>query len=116
VGGDGRVGPLVSAWCRDGTLAEPLELAARLATALGLEPTGSSLVCVPIADPEPVRAALEAAGIRAAVRGDAIRFSLHVWNDAAMWTGQSRRSARSWPRSYGGPRWGAGWLPNEYVT
>jgi len=40
-------------------------------------------VCVPIADPEPVRAALEAAGIRAAVRGDAIRFSLHVWNDAA---------------------------------
>ena len=29
------------------------------------------------------RAALEAAGIRAAVRGDAIGFSLHVWNDAA---------------------------------
>jgi selenocysteine lyase/cysteine desulfurase len=38
---------------------------------------------VPIPDPEPVRAALEAAGIRAAVRGDAIRFSLHVWNDEA---------------------------------
>lgn len=74
---------LMAGWCRDGTLAEPLALAARLATALGLEPTGSSLVCVPIADPEPVRAALEAAGIRAAVRGDAIRFSLHVWNDAA---------------------------------
>jgi len=74
---------LIATWCRDGTLAEPLELAVRLATSLGLEPTGSSLVCVPIADPEPVRAALEAAGIRAAVRGDAIRFSLHVWNDAA---------------------------------
>jgi selenocysteine lyase/cysteine desulfurase len=74
---------LIAAWCRDGTLAEPLELAARLATSLGLEPTGSSLVCVPIPDPEPVRAALESAGIRAAVRGDAIRFSLHVWNDAA---------------------------------
>jgi selenocysteine lyase/cysteine desulfurase len=72
---------LIAAWCRDGTLAEPLELAARLALALGQEPTGSSLVCVPIADPEPVREALEAAGIRAAVRGDAIRFSLHVWND-----------------------------------
>jgi selenocysteine lyase/cysteine desulfurase len=74
---------LIATWCRDGTLAEPLELAVRLAMSLGLEPTGSSLVCVPIADPEPVRAALEAAGIRAAVRGDAIRFSLHVWNDAA---------------------------------
>ena len=74
---------LVAAWCRDGTLAEPLELAARLAESLGQEPTGSSLVCVPIADPEPVRAALETAGIRAAVRGDAIRFSLHVWNDIA---------------------------------
>ena len=74
---------LIAEWCRDGTLKEPLALAARLATALGLEPTGSSLVCVPIADPEPVRAALEAAGIRAAVRGDAIRFSLHVWNDEA---------------------------------
>jgi selenocysteine lyase/cysteine desulfurase len=74
---------LIAGWCRDGTLAEPLELAARLARALGQEPTGSSLVCVPIADPEPVRTALEAAGIRAAVRGDAIRFSLHVWNDTA---------------------------------
>jgi selenocysteine lyase/cysteine desulfurase len=74
---------LIATWCRDGTLAEPLELAARLARSLGQEPSGSSLVCVPIADPEPVRAALEAAGIRAAVRGDAIRFSLHVWNDAA---------------------------------
>jgi selenocysteine lyase/cysteine desulfurase len=74
---------LIAGWCGDGTLAKPLELAARLATALGKEPTGSSLVCVPISDPEPVRAALENAGIRAAVRGDAIRFSLHVWNDAA---------------------------------
>ena len=74
---------LIAGWCRDGTLAEPLELAARLAKALGQEPTGSSLVCVPIPEPEPVRGALEAAGIRAAVRGDAIRFSLHVWNDEA---------------------------------
>ncbi|MFL5644509.1 MAG: hypothetical protein ACJ78L_04080, partial [Chloroflexota bacterium] len=74
---------LIAKWCRDGTLAEPLELAARLATSLGQEPTGSSLVCVPIADPEPVRVALETAGIRAAVRGDAIRFSLHVWNNTA---------------------------------
>jgi selenocysteine lyase/cysteine desulfurase len=74
---------LIARWSKDGTLAEPLELAARLARALHQEPTGSSLVCIPIADPEGVRATLEAAGIRAAVRGDAIRLSLHVWNDAA---------------------------------
>lgn len=74
---------LVAAWSRTDAFAEPLGLAARLARAVGLEPTGSSLVCVPIADPEPIRASLDAAGIRAAVRGDAIRFSLHVWNDAA---------------------------------
>ena len=74
---------LVAAWARDGTLDEPLQLAARLADAVGQAPTGSSLVCVPIDRPEPVRASLEAAGIRAAVRGDAIRFSLHVWNDDA---------------------------------
>jgi selenocysteine lyase/cysteine desulfurase len=73
---------LIAAWSAAGMLAESLELAAQLARAVGQEPTGSSLVCVPIADPEPVRASLEAAGIRAAVRGDAIRFSTHVWNDA----------------------------------
>jgi selenocysteine lyase/cysteine desulfurase len=73
---------LIAAWATAGALVEPLELAARLARAVGQVPTGSSLVCVPIADPEPVRASLEAAGIRAAVRGDAIRFSTHLWNDA----------------------------------
>lgn len=74
---------LVAEWARDGTLEESLRLAARLAAAVGQASTGSSLVCVPIDQPEPVRASLEAAGIRAAVRGDAIRFSLHVWNDEA---------------------------------
>jgi selenocysteine lyase/cysteine desulfurase len=74
---------LIADWSQDGTLDEPLRLAARLAESVGQAATGSSLVCVPIDRPEPVRASLEAAGIRAAVRGDAIRFSLHVWNDAA---------------------------------
>ena len=74
---------LIAAWSESGALAGSLELAVRLARAVGQEPTGSSLVCVPIVDPEPVRASLEAAGIRAAVRGDAIRFSTHVWNHAA---------------------------------
>jgi len=40
-------------------------------------------VCVPVADPERVRDALATARIKAAVRGDNIRFSLHLWNDEA---------------------------------
>lgn len=71
---------LVSGWHRDGTLEAARSLADRLADAVGLTATGSSLVCVPISDAGPVRAALEAAGVKASVRGTAIRFSVHVWN------------------------------------
>lgn len=74
---------LLAGWQRDGTLAEPLRLAGALARAVGQEPTGSSLVCVPVRDPERVRAALAEGRIKAAVRGDGIRFSLHLWNDDA---------------------------------
>ena len=73
---------LVAAWHRDGTLEAARLLADQLARAVGLPPTGSSLVCVPIADAGPARAALEAAGVKASVRGTAIRFSVHVWNTA----------------------------------
>lgn len=72
---------LMAGWLRDGTLGEPLRLAALLAEAVGQAPTGSSLVCVPVGDPERVRAALADGHIKAAVRGDGIRFSLHLWND-----------------------------------
>jgi selenocysteine lyase/cysteine desulfurase len=71
------------AWRRDGALREVLALAGRFAHSLGLEPTGASLVCVPVAEPERARAALDDARIRAAVRGDGIRFSVHLWNDDA---------------------------------
>jgi selenocysteine lyase/cysteine desulfurase len=71
---------LVAGWYRDGTLDAARALADRLAQEVGMAPTGSSLVCVPIADAAPARAALEAAGIKASVRGTAIRFSVHVWN------------------------------------
>lgn len=74
---------LIAAWHQDGTLDVPLDLAARLARATGREPGGSSLVCVPVTDTLRARAALEEARIRAAIRGDGIRFSLHVWNSAA---------------------------------
>jgi selenocysteine lyase/cysteine desulfurase len=71
------------AWRRDGALDEVLALAGRFAHSLDREPTGASLVCVPVAEPERVRAALDGARIRAAVRGDGIRFSVHLWNDDA---------------------------------
>jgi selenocysteine lyase/cysteine desulfurase len=74
---------LLAEWTRDGALAAPLALAAKFADALGLEPTGSSLVCVPMRDPEPARQALAEARIKAAVRGPNLRFSVHVWNDDA---------------------------------
>ncbi len=73
----------VTAWRRDGILADVKALAGRFSRALDLEPTGSSLVCVRVADPEAVRASLDARRIKAAVRGDSIRFSVHVWNDDA---------------------------------
>lgn len=72
---------LLADWVRAGALAAPLGLAAMLAHAVGREPTGSSLVCVPVRDPERVRSTLAEARIRAAVRGDNIRFSVHLWND-----------------------------------
>ena len=74
---------LAAGWRRTGALDRPLALAASMARALRLEPTGSSLVCVPVADPERCRAALTEARIKAAVRGPNIRFSLHLWNDEA---------------------------------
>ena len=73
----------ITAWRRDGVLAEVVGLAGRFSQALGIDPSGSSLVCVPVADPEAVRASLDARRIRAAVRGDSIRFSVHVWNGDA---------------------------------
>jgi selenocysteine lyase/cysteine desulfurase len=73
---------LMAGWHRDGALAEPLRLAADLARGVGQAPTGSSLVCVPVRDPEGVRHALLEARIKAAVRGSNLRFSLHLWNTA----------------------------------
>ncbi len=71
---------LMAGWAADGTLREAMDLAAAFSRALRLEPTGSSLVCVPVTDVQAARAALEVARVKAAIRGDGIRFSLHVWN------------------------------------
>lgn len=64
-------------------------LATDLASRLGLTPTGSSILTVPHSHPqEEVQAVLEDANIRAAVRGDNIRFSFHLYN-----TGEHVRQA-----------------------
>jgi selenocysteine lyase/cysteine desulfurase len=71
---------LVAGWQRDGTLDGVVGLAAQLAEAVGNRPTGSTLVCVPVGNPDSARIALETAHIKASVRGGAIRFSPHVYN------------------------------------
>ena len=60
-----------------------MALARQFADRLGIPWGGSTLVCPPIVDPERVRAALTEHRIKAAFRGTAIRFSTHVYNDAA---------------------------------
>ena len=74
---------LISDWSASGVLDEPVALARALAEELGLPWGGASLVCAPVADGEAVRAVLREAGVKAAVRGTAIRLSTHVYNDRA---------------------------------
>ncbi len=70
---------LLATWASTGVFTSTLELARELAGALGVEWGGASLVCAPIRDADATRAALSAAGVRAAVRGTAIRCSPHVY-------------------------------------
>lgn len=73
---------LLVEWQAAGALDASVALAHQLADKLGLEWTGSTLVCPQIDDPDAVRAALTEHRIKAAFRGTAIRFSTHVYNDA----------------------------------
>lgn len=72
--------PLIVGWRDDGSLEGARSLADRLARDIGLEPTGSSLVCAQVRDMTATRAALEAAHIRASTHAGVVRFSVHVWN------------------------------------
>jgi selenocysteine lyase/cysteine desulfurase len=73
---------LLAEWKRRGFLAEPVAMARRLAASLALpEPVGT-LVSAPVDDAEAVRAALDASGIKAAVRAGSVRLSTHVYNTA----------------------------------
>jgi selenocysteine lyase/cysteine desulfurase len=70
---------LLVEWQAAGAFGAVRDLAEGLARRLGVPWYGSSLVCAPLADGESARAALAAAGIRASVRGTAIRFAVHVY-------------------------------------
>ena len=74
-----------------GAFAEARDLARELAERLGVEWGGASLVCAPIDDADAARSALAAAGVRAAVRGTAIRCATHVYTTR----GDIERAARA---------------------
>ncbi len=71
---------LLVSWKDSGLFEGVRALADRLADGTGCPRPASTLVCVPIADPEHARSALKEAGIKASVRGTSIRFSPHVYN------------------------------------
>jgi selenocysteine lyase/cysteine desulfurase len=73
---------LLATWKTVGLLSEPVRLAERLALNLGLPRPSGSIVSVPVDNAENVRAELEAAGIKAAVRAGSVRLSTHVYNTA----------------------------------
>ena len=74
---------LLSEWKASGAFEAVLDMAEGLADRLGVPWYGGSLVCAQLDDGEAARAACQAAGVRAAVRGTAVRFSVHVYNTEA---------------------------------
>ena len=74
---------LLAEWKGEGVFESVRDLAGSLAARLGVPWYGSSLVCAPVVDGDAARSALAAAGIRASVRGTAIRFAVHVYNTEA---------------------------------
>jgi selenocysteine lyase/cysteine desulfurase len=71
---------LLREWQGAGALDDVWSLARSLADGAGLAEAPSTLVCVPVGDPDGARTALADAGVRASVRGSAVRLSVHVWN------------------------------------
>ena len=59
-------------------------LATHLAERVGVQPSGSSVLTVPVAvEPADLAGRLETARIRAALNGPGVRFSFHLYNTAA---------------------------------
>ena len=74
---------LLAEWHKAGAFDAVRTLAEGLAARLGVPWYGSSLVCAPLVDGEAAREALANSGIRASVRGTAIRFAVHVYTTEA---------------------------------
>ncbi len=74
---------LLTEWRALGAFDAVRDLAKGLAERLDVPWYGGSLVCAPLGDGEAARTALAAAGIRASVRGTAIRFAVHVYTTEA---------------------------------
>jgi selenocysteine lyase/cysteine desulfurase len=74
---------LLSEWKASGAFQAVLDMSEDLAGRLGVPWYGGSLVCAQLDDGEAVRAACLAAGVKASVRGTAVRFSVHVYNTEA---------------------------------
>jgi selenocysteine lyase/cysteine desulfurase len=90
---------LLAEWQSRCILQEPVVLARRLASQLGLqEPTGT-LVSVPVEDAEAVRAELASANIRAAVRAGSVRLSTHVYNTSEQIDRAAQSLARFVPQA-----------------
>lgn len=81
--GAGRSLRLLCEWRGVGAFASVWDHANALAREAGLPTAVSTLVCIPVADPEGAAGALAQAGIRASVRGSAVRLSVHLWNGDA---------------------------------
>lgn len=74
---------LLAMWREQGLFEVVRGMSERLANELGQPWHGSSLVSPPIADAETVGAALREAGIKASVRGTAVRLAPHVYTTDA---------------------------------
>jgi selenocysteine lyase/cysteine desulfurase len=74
---------LLRQWRRDGLLDGVRAMADDLARRLGLSPTGSSIVAVPVSDMGEARTALEGARIKAGVHTTMVRLSCHVYTTPA---------------------------------
>ena len=74
---------LLTEWQATGAFDAVRGMAEGLAGRLGVPWYGGSLVCAQLGDGEAARAACAAAGVKASVRGTAVRFSVHVYNTEA---------------------------------
>jgi selenocysteine lyase/cysteine desulfurase len=90
---------LLADWQARGLLRDPVALAERLADQLGQPRPVGTIVSVPVDGAEGVRADLDEAGIKAAVRAGSVRLSTHVYNSVEHVDRAASALARFVPQS-----------------